>query len=269
MKRVRDKFLVWGVGVTALMLALAAVSVGAVTPAQPPVVSTSPFRFTSTLGITPTMLSKTKPTPVAVQLNAKVEMLNGTHAPALRELAVELDKTISIDLGGYPICRPPVIQTEPAESMAELCPRAMIGNGGMTTEIQLNDTPPISTRSRVQIFNGDRRKGARIFYLATRVDIPTPQWIVATAQLKKIDDRHHGTKALIAFPKIAGGSGSITSLTLNIKKRLSFEGKSLNPVTARCPNGRLAIGVAATFLEASTGETFKTSSELPRTCVGR
>jgi hypothetical protein len=228
----------------------------------------SNLKFTADGGFTPRALPKSTPTPVALTISGKVGALDGTHPPALRDLAIALDKNIAVNLSGYPSCHPSRIQTDPPRTPAEACSGSLIGDGAMVTEIQLAEVPPILVRSEVQIFNGTRKHGARTLYLYTYIAVPTPAWIVASAQIKQAHDGPYGTEAVISFPKIAGGSGSITSFDFRIKKRLPLAGKRFSPITARCPNGRLQFRDTATFFVYETSETFRAPSEVLRTCTG-
>lgn len=253
--------------VAGLGIATASGAAGEVVPNKPPTVQISETRFTPDGGVQPVQLPKAKPAPVALVLTAKVGNLNGEHPPALRELAIELDRNISIDLARVPACRP--LPSDPPRTLAEACPDSIIGTGAMALEIQLAEGAPIATSSSIRIFNGPRRDGARTIYLAGYITAPVPAGIIETARLKKVDDGRYGSEMTVAIPKIAGGSGSITSLDLRIKRRLRLAGKWFSPITASCPDGKLQIHDKATFFNYETGETTTAAGELLRTCVGR
>ena len=129
-------------------------------------------------------------------------------------------------------------------------------------------SPADTGSERGSIFNGTRKNGTRTLYLSTYIAVPTPAWIMASAQIKQAHDGPYGTEAVISFPKIAGGSGSIASFNFRIKKRLPLEGKWYSPITARCPNGSLQFRDTATFFNYETSETFRARSEVLRTCAG-
>jgi hypothetical protein len=66
-------------------------------------------------------------------------------------------------------------------------------------------------------------------------------------------------------PKIAGGSGSITDLKLNLDRRFSYKGKRISPFTASCPDRRFAVREQAIF-----GDSSQTGAlEFARLCVPR
>jgi hypothetical protein len=264
---VRNRILVCAV-VLAVVAVLAAVASGAVSPSQPTYVSTGTLEFTPNDGFTPRALSKTARAPIALTLDANIGTADGSHPPALQNLAIELDKNISLDLNRFPFCNLRNDIDVPG-TPAERCRPAIIGRGTMTLEIAFAEAQPIPVQSRVQIINGTRKHGIRTLYLATYISVPTPAEIVTTVQIKAIHNGRYGSEATMRFPKIAGGSGSITSLNLRIKKQLPFEAKRFSPVSAKCPDGKLQLHDTATFFNYETSETLIAAEELRRTCTGR
>jgi hypothetical protein len=256
--------------VAVLGIAFASALAGATAiPNQPNSVSIGEPRFTILGGITPTVLSKTKPAPIALTVFGQVHSVDGSHPPALTELAFEADRNIAVDLRGYPSCHGMSFQIDPPMTLAERCRSAIIGKGIAHFEIKLGEAAPIPVQGRLQIINAGREGGIPTLLVSTYITVPTPAEIVATVQIKKIDDGRYGTEATVTLPKIAGGGGSVTSFEARIKRRLPLEGKRFSPVTAKCPDGKLAIHVTGTFLDYETSETTTTSSDILRTCTGR
>jgi hypothetical protein len=242
---------------------------GAAQPAKPVTVPMPNLEFMPNGGFTPQVLSKSAPTPIALTVSAKVGNADGTHPPALRELAIGLDKNMAIDLRGYPACRGLGAQVNPPMAPQEECRGAFIGKGTVHIEIHFEETEPIQVQSGLQIFNLGRKEGVPTFVALAHIAVPTPALIAITIKIEKIQNGRYGSEATITFPKIAGGNGSITHLDLRIKKQLPFDDQRFSPVTARCPAGELLLHDTATFFNYETSETLYASSTLPRTCTGR
>jgi hypothetical protein len=266
--RVQIKLLGCVIGV-AVLGTVSTSTLAAPTPNKPSTVQVPGLLFNFNGGVKPYSLPKTQLTPVVLLLEGKVRSIDGSHPPPLRELAIELDRNISVDLDGYPTCRPQAFHEDPPKPLAELCPTSIIGSGQMQIEIQFPEAAPTEVHSHLKILNGAKRDGIKNLYLAGSLSGPVPHSeIVVTAQIKKIHNGRFGTAVTITFPKIAGGSGSITSLDLRIKRRLLLDGKRFSPVTARCPDGKLQAHISGEFFDYATSEATNSSTEFLRTCTG-
>jgi hypothetical protein len=266
--RVRSRFLGCALAIAALGIVCSS-ALAAATPNKPSTVPLPSVISGFNGGFEPSSLPKTKLTPVALLLEGNIRSLDGSHPPALRELAIELDRNISVDLGGYPACHVGGIQIDPTMTLEERCPSAFLGNGSVHFEIQLDEQEPIQLQSELQIYNAGRKSGIPTIYFSAYLDRPVPGLWLATAKIKKTDNGIYRTKVTVAFPKVAGGGGSITSFNMRIKKRLSLNGKPFSPVTARCPNGKLQAHFSGEFFDYATSEATNTSTEILRTCTGR
>ena len=69
--------------------------------------------------------------------------------------------------------------------------------------------------------------------------MPVPAAIVTTVKIKKIHNGRYGLKSVATIPKIAGGSGSVTSFSLKIDKKFTYKGKKVSVLSAKCPDGKL------------------------------
>jgi hypothetical protein len=52
----------------------------------------------------PKALSRSKSTPVSLNISGKVRTADGTHPPAARKVVIEADKNIAFTTKGYPVC---------------------------------------------------------------------------------------------------------------------------------------------------------------------
>ena len=67
--------------------------------------------------------------PVALDFRGRISKEDGSHPPALREVLLDLDKHVSIDATGLPVCARRQLETRGAGSARRLCGEAIVGIG--------------------------------------------------------------------------------------------------------------------------------------------
>src|SRR5690349_17372791 len=115
-------------------LALAAVFAVAVagiaTAYKPTIVQVGNLKVTLNGGFTPTKLPKKgKPAPISLNVEGKIQTLDGTQPPALKEFVVETDKNGTIDVDGLPKCTAGKLQAQDTSHAEAICKKAIIGEG--------------------------------------------------------------------------------------------------------------------------------------------
>jgi hypothetical protein len=231
-------------------------------PNQPVTVQVGNLKFTANGGFSPTALPKTTLTPISFNAEGKIETTDGTHPPALKEVLLEADKNTSIFVKGYPTCNAGAIQSRDTSSAEAACKPALIGTGTTGVEIAFPESKPITTTSKLLVFNGGESGGVITFLIHAYITLPTPAAIVTTVKIKKIDNGRFGYLATASIPKIAGGSGSVTSFQLTINKKYTYKGKKVSILSAKCPDGKLQAHATGVFADGT-----KTSAEVVRTCT--
>jgi hypothetical protein len=239
------------------------------TPNKPSTVGLEPpFEFRPDGGMSPTVLSKTKPTPVELEFSGKVKTRDGSRPPALQKLTIDFDTRGTADVRGLPAChlegRP-----YPVEKPAKICEGALIGSGTAEFQVSYPEEVPMLVKSDLQIYNGGLRDGLTTFYISASIPWPIAKQLVAKVKIKKIDKGRYGSEAVISVPTVAGEHGSLVSFNLAIKRRLLVDGKWFSPVTARCPDGKLQAHFSGEFFDYATNEATAVSTESLRTCTGR
>jgi hypothetical protein len=237
--------------------ALVAVSVAGIAAAEQPVkVVAGNLELTFNGGFTPKTLSKTKLTPITLNISGKLRTKDGTHPPALKEVVVETDKNGAINVKGLPVCTAAKLQSQDTKHAEAICKSAIIGSGQAKVEIAFPEQSPIPATTKIIAFNGGFSGGTTTIYIHAYLTVPTPAAVVTTVKVKKVHNGRYGLKSVATIPKIAGGSGSTTDFNLTINKK--------GVLTAKCPDGKLQARGEAKFSDGTVAK-----AEIVRTCTGK
>jgi hypothetical protein len=264
------KYLLLTMALGALIaLTVAGIASGAATPNKPSTVRVGNLELTFNGGFSPSVLPKKTLAPIALTAEGKIKTTDGTHPPALKEAVIETDKNGSVNVKGYPTCKAGQLQSQDTTHARAICKSALIGSGKTTIEIEFPESKPIPVNSELLVFNGGEKGGVTTFYIHAYITVPTPAAVVTTVKIKKIHNGRYGMKSVATIPKIAGGSGSVTSFALKIDKKFTYKGKKVSVLSAKCPDGKLQAHVEATFFNYKTSATTKAATEILRTCTGK
>jgi hypothetical protein len=244
---------------TTALVGLIAVSVAGIATAAgggPVTAEAGNLKFTFDGGFTPTKLPKKKMVPIVISASGKIETKDGTHPPALKEVQVETDKNGTINVKGVPVCKSGQLQSRDTKAAEKVCGNAIIGTGTTGVEIAFPEQKPIPVNSKLLVFNGGKSGGTTTLFIHAYITVPTPAAIVTTVKIKSIKKGRYGTLSIASVPKIAGGSGSVKSFSLQVgnKKKVLF---------AKCPDGKLQAHATSKFADGT-----KVSASIVRTCTG-
>lgn len=242
--------------------ALLAVSVAGVSSAE--TVTVGNLKFTADGGFSPKALPKKKLAPIALTAKAKIQTLDGTHPPALKEVLLETDKNGAVNVTGYPKCTSGKLQSQTTKAAEAICRKAIIGKGRTKVQIEFPDSKPVPVDSKLVVFNGGTRGGKTTLFIHAYITVPVPAAIVTTVTIKKIKKGRYGLLSVAKIPRIASGSGSVTSFNLTVNKKFSFKGKQVSVLTAKCPDGKLQARAEAIFDDGTRAKT-----EFVRPCTGK
>ena len=215
-------------------------------------------------GFSPTTVSKTKPTPIALGISGEINTLDGTHPPAVKEVLIETDKNGALNVKGYPVCKPGRITATTTAQAMKNCGPALVGEGQTNIEILFEESKQIPVHSKLLVFNGGVSGGTTTLLIHAYITFPIPAAVVTTVKIKKIHRGPYGLLSTASIPKIAGGSGSVRSFELEIKKTLHYKGKAFHILTLKCPNGRVPVHATAVFSDGT-----RVSADIPRPCTGK
>jgi hypothetical protein len=202
-------------------------------------------------GISPQKLPRKGSAPVTAHLIGEIGTVDGSHPPALKTVDIDVDKTISIDAVGVPVCRAQEIQARSSTSAKRACADAIVGSGKAEVEVAFPEQAPFSATGPVTIFNGGVKGNTTTVLLHAYVSVPAPTAIVAKATVTKIHKGRFGLRILAQLPKIAGGSGSVTKFTLEVGRTYTYKGKKKSYLSASCPTGSWATKGQVSFTDGS------------------
>jgi hypothetical protein len=246
--------------------ALIALTVAGIASAgnKPITVRSGNLEFTFNGGFSPSVLPKKTLAPIALTAEGKIKTVDGTHPPALKEVVVETDKNGAVNVKGFPKCTSGKLQSQDTAHAEAICRTAIIGKGTTNVEIAFPESAPIPVKSKLLVFNGGEKGGVVTFFIHAYITVPTPAAIVTTVKIKKVHHGRYGLESIASIPKIAGGSGSVTSFSLKINKKYTYKGKKMSVLSAKCPDGKLQAHATAKFSDGTTA-----SAEIIRTCTGK
>jgi hypothetical protein len=252
--------LIAAAGVLAMLTIVgASMAAGGETPVT---VKVGELELTANGGFSPTALSKTKQTPIELKAAGEVKEANGAHPPAAREIIIEGDKNAEVHVKGIPTCKSSQLQATTTGAALAACKSALIGEGQTTAQVAFAEQRPLDIPSKLLLFNGGEKGGKITWFVHAYFSNPISGAIVTTVTITKHPNGPFGTLAVAKVPQIAGGSGSIVSFNLNIKKSVKVGGKTINPISAKCTNGKLKVHVQAKFEDGTKAET-----EVVRACT--
>ncbi len=221
------------------------------------------LQFTADGGFSPKKLPKKTFAPIGLTAKGKISMADGSHPPALKEVLLETDKNGAINVKGYPTCTSGKLQSQDTKAATAICKKAIIGEGTTSVQIAFPDSKPVPVNSKLLVFNGGVSGGTTTLFIHAYITVPVPAAIVTTVKIKKINKGRYGILSVASIPKIAGGSGSVTSFDLKVDKKFTYKGKKVSVLTAKCPDGKLQAHATAVFADGT-----RAAVEFVRPCTG-
>ena len=249
----------------AVTAAIALTVVGIATAANKPVtVRSGNLELTVNGGFSPTTLPKNKLAPISFFASGKINTLDGTHPPALKEFNVETDKNGAVNVTGFPTCTSGKLQSQDTAHAEAICKKAIIGTGTTKVDIAFPESKVVPVPSKLLVFNGGKKGGVTTFFIHAYITVPVPAAIVTTVKISKINKGRYGLLAKASVPKITGGSGSVRSFSLTVNKKYTYKGKKMSILSAKCPDGKLQANGTAVFADGT-----RASAGVVRTCTGK
>jgi hypothetical protein len=228
---------------------------GIASASKPVVVKAGNLVLTFNGGFTPTKLSKTKLTPIHLNVSGKIKTADGSKPPPLTSFVLETDKNGAIDAKGVPTCKAGKLEARTTKDAERVCKPAIIGKGTTDVEVEFAESKPIMLHSQLLIFNGGISGGTTTLLIHAYLSNPVTSSLVTTVKVKKVHNGRYGLKSVATIPKIANYAGSVTNFNLTITRH--------GYLLAKCPDGHIDAKGKAVFREGPTAE-----GSVSRPCTG-
>lgn len=153
--------------------------------------------------------------PVSLRLAAAIEMEDGSHPPAAKELQFEFNRQFRLDLGDVPTC-PAGVRSQ-SRTGKDPCPEARVAFGHSEFDVAFPGQEPVRVGGRTVAYKIDSRKLAIHTFLAA----PVTADVVTVTELSRVPNGSvYGLRATANVPTVAGGHGSLVSMGLRFRKGL-------------------------------------------------
>jgi hypothetical protein len=182
-------------------------------------------------GFTPKSLPRERAVPLTIAVEGRVSTADGSHPPPLRRVVIELNRAGRISTAGLPSCRSSLLQSTTGTEARKRCPGALVGRGRFSAELaEVGD--PIPSRGRILVFNA-QRGGKPELLLHLHGTTPIEASFVLPLRITRRAGEL-GTVLSGELPRIAGGVGSVTEISLAIGREYRHRGQRRGYLSARC-----------------------------------
>lgn len=212
--------------------------------------------------ISPKALPKVETRPAAVRVSGRVLTTDGSLPAALTRIQVKTDRDLALETTGLPACRLVRIQSQDSRGAARICRKSLLGRGTASFTVAFPGAAPILLQGRVLVFNGGGKRGTSTLLVHQFSNAPIPAVAVTPVRIKHFG--RNGLSATATVPRIAGGSGFLTSFSVKIRKRYSFRGERRSVISASCGHRRIRFRVRAFFANGASS-----SGSLTQGCKAR
>lgn len=217
-------------------------------------------------GIAPTSLPRDVNAPIAVRVDGTIRTLSGDRPPALRWIAIGINRGGRIDTKGLPRCRRSQIEPATSKEALAVCGPALVGEGRYVGAVSLSEQSAFPLQGRILAFNAIVN-GQRAILAHVYGSNPVPNSRILVFHIHNSGGTFR-TILTASLPARLNHYGYLKKITLNLRRKFVYRGHVHSYLTAACaaPPG---INIAA-FPFVRVSMTFsdgrKLASTLTRTC---
>jgi len=226
-------------GVLTGLALVIALSLGAIAFAATSTITAGNLVLEIKSSVSPKALPKKEPAPIGFELGVGVSTKDGRHPPAAKTFRGEIGRNGGINAKGLTVCRPSQLVARTTAGAKAACKKALIGQGFAEAEVEFPEAAPFDAKGPLLAFNGGQKGGKTLILIHVYANVPAPTAFVTRVNISKINNGRYGLAFEARIPVIAGGAGSLTQFSLNLRKRFSFKGEQQSYLLAKCPLGRL------------------------------
>jgi hypothetical protein len=179
---------------------------------------------------------------------------------------VGLDRSISLEPRGLPVCRWPGVEGGiQIASAGDECPHAVVGTVEGSLFFDYPENTPIRTFGKGKVYNGGVRRGVTYLLLEIPFGAPLSAALRLVVPVRPARHGRIGSEATITVPRIADGYGLLTSLRIEVGRTVSRQKGPAGYVIAECRDRKLVASLSVVL----GGETQGEGQEVVRSCGAR
>lgn len=217
-------------------------------------------------GIAPNALPRDFRVPISVSVSGTVRTLSGDQPPALRRIAIAINRGGHLDTQGLPVCRRSQIEPSSTAEALAVCGPALVGGGHYTADVAFPEQSAFPSSGRILAFNAViDGKRAILAHIYGRDPVPITRIVVFHIRESA---GTFGTVLTGALPASINRYGYVKRIELNLHRDYTYRGRAHSYLSAACAAPPGFPGASFAFAHASmTFEGGRTlASTLTRSC---
>ena len=183
-------------------------------------------------GIFPTKLPRDANAPISVRVTGTVRTLSGEHPPALRRIAIAINRGGRVETRGLPTCRRSAIEASTSAQALASCRGALVGEGSYLGAVSFPDQTAFPLNGRVLAFNA-RVDGGRAILAHVYGTHPFPNSRIIVFHIRK-GQGTFGTIISASLPASVNRHGYLKRIELNLNRRFFYRGRVHSYLSAAC-----------------------------------
>jgi hypothetical protein len=217
-------------------------------------------------GIAPNALPRVATAPITVSVAGTIRTLSGKRPPALRQIAIAINRGGQLDTEGLPTCSRRQIEPSSSDVALAVCGQALVGRGSFAAEVAFPEQSSFPSGGRILAFNA-RIDGQRaiLAHVYGARPVPITRFIVF-----RIHDRGgtYGTVLTGDVPVSENRYGYLKRISLSLHRNFTYRGERHSYLSASCAAPGNFPGATFPFARASMGfdDGRTLSSILTRSC---
>lgn len=186
--------------------------------------------------IVPKALPRSRPAPVSLHLEGRVEPLGSERPSSLSQLTVQVNRHATFTTRGLPTCPRRKLRGTSTEEALANCGDALLGSGYFTSHIDIPEQAPFPTWGRVLAFN-TRKSGHQAVAIHVFGRSPAPTSTLLSASLRRSGPAagQFGPQLSVTMPRIGDDWGYVSGFGLTLHRRYRYRGTERSVVSASCP----------------------------------
>jgi hypothetical protein len=219
--------------------------------------------------IVPRALPRDHLAPVAISLDAGIQVAAETPLPRVGEIRLELAWRGTLDTEGLMVCPERRLRSVDTRHAMKACGPGLVGSGSIFARVFLPNQEPFGLHAKLLAFNGETRHGdPAVWVLAYSADPPGS--VVIPFYVKRQPGPLH-TVLVGVIPRSVGSWPHFAHFHMFISRRFASGGRPHSYMNASCPlpprfTAGLFLLARATFIVTDGPEL---TAETRRTCRTR